>query len=85
LQVLATEELGSQTAIKLKMQTDQLVNVHKNVDLIESDLQRADKIVPRLSPLLRNAVRFRTLLFFRCAHSCVAWLRTSSFFASSSS
>lgn len=45
LQVLATEQLGTETAIKLKQQTDQLVNIHKNVDLIESDLQRADKIV----------------------------------------
>jgi hypothetical protein len=45
LQVLATEQLGAETAIKLKQQTDQLVNIHKNVDLIESDLQRADKIV----------------------------------------
>jgi len=44
-QVLATEQLGAETAIKLKQQTDQLVNIHKNVDLIESDLQRADKIM----------------------------------------
>jgi hypothetical protein len=44
-QVLATEQLGTETAVKLKQQTDQLVNIHKNVDTIESDLQRADKIV----------------------------------------
>jgi hypothetical protein len=44
-QVLATEQLGAETAVKLKQQTDQLVNIHKNVDTIESDLQRADKIV----------------------------------------
>jgi len=44
-QVLATEQLGTETAIKLKQQTDQLVNIHKNVDSIESDLQRADKIM----------------------------------------
>lgn len=44
-QVLATEQLGTETAVKLKQQTDQLVNIHKNVDTIESDLQRADKIM----------------------------------------
>jgi SNARE protein len=49
---LATEQLGSETAVKLKQQTDQLVNIHRNVDLIESDLQRADKIVrPLISAL----------------------------------
>ena len=61
-QVLATEQLGQETAFKLKQQTDQMVNIHKNVDLIESDLQRADKIVLLPGPRIHSLIHTYTHL-----------------------
>ena len=40
-----SEAIGSETAARLKEQTEQMKGIYSNVDRIESDLQRADKIM----------------------------------------
>ncbi|KAL7749003.1 hypothetical protein RI367_005652 [Sorochytrium milnesiophthora] len=59
--IQATIQLGTETMDVMKQQTEQINNIHDNVDQIESNLKRADK---QLRAFLRKMATDRIIMLF---------------------
>ena len=61
MQIAATQELAVNTAAELHQQTEQMGNIHRDVDQVESSLKRADIELRRF---IRRMATDKIILFF---------------------
>lgn len=59
--IQTTIQIGTETGEQLRMQTEQIGNISKNVDEVESNLKRADK---QLRSLMRRMATDRVIIVF---------------------
>eukprot|EP00736_Rhodelphis_marinus_P004440 Rmarinus@m.8277 len=62
--VAESENIGTETAVKLKEQTEQLKQIHEDVQKIESNLKQADKLIRRFMRRMMTDKIVLCLLFF---------------------